>query len=101
MDYKRREAVEYTGLTDKGGIAERQEIMARTAAGKRVITVILSLMIAFAYMPIHAQDVFGAAKKPGTPKITYIQARGNTVAIKWSKAKNAGSYGLYRVTGNT
>ena len=34
MDYKRREAVEYTGLTDKGGIAERQEIMARTAAGK-------------------------------------------------------------------
>ena len=59
MDYKRREAVEYTGLTDKGGIAERQEIMARTAAGKRVITVILSLMIAFAYMPIHTQDVFG------------------------------------------
>ena len=80
---------------------ERKAVMTRTVLGRQVVTVILSLMIAFAFMPTLTQDVFGAVKKPGTPKITSIQTSGNTVTMKWSKVRSAKSYRVYQVTGTT
>lgn len=37
-----------------------------------------------------------AVSKPGTPKITSLAGRGNTITVKWSSAKNASGYDLYR-----
>ena len=66
---------------------------------RRTISIIISIMIVFAFMPILGQDAYAAAKKPGTPKITSAQVNANTVSLKWSKAKNAKKYKVFVQTG--
>ena len=73
-------------------------IMTRSFS-RRPISIIISIMIVFAFMPILGQDAYAAAKKPGTPKITSAQVNANTVSLQWSKAKNAKKYKVFVQTG--
>ena len=66
---------------------------------RRVFSIIVSIMIVFAFMPLLGQDAYAAAKKPGTPKITSVQVNANTVSLKWGKAKNAKKYRVFVQTG--
>ena len=62
-------------------------------SGRRTMTVLLTLCIVIAFMPMASQSmVFAKSKKPGKIKTFIVSVSGNKMSAKWTKAKNAKKY---------
>ena len=69
--------------------------MCRASAGKHILSIILSVMVAFTFMPVFTQSAYAAAKTPAKVKIKSVTANANHVTVQWSKAKNAKKYKVF------
>ena len=73
--------------------------MTRSVSGKRLLAVMLSIMVAFTFMPVFTQSAYAAEKTPAKVKIKSATANANHVTVKWGKAKNAKKYKVFVQTG--
>ena len=69
--------------------------MTRSVSGKRLLAVMLSIMVAFTFMPVFTQSAYAAVKTPTKVKIKSATANANHVTVQWSKAKNAKKYKVF------
>lgn len=73
--------------------------MTRSVLGKRIVTMMIAIMVAFTFMPAVSQNTYAATKAPAKVTIKSATANANHVTVKWGKAKNAKKYKVFVQTG--
>ena len=73
--------------------------MTRSVSGKRLLAMMLSIMVAFTFMPVFTQSAYAATKTPAKVTIKSVTASANHVTVQWGKAKNAKKYKVFVQTG--